>query len=66
MKGIGWIVILLGLLGVTYLVTRDLGSLRGEREGKVVVEPLQKAKEAADVARQTQKALDQGLNEAQQ
>ncbi len=61
MKGVGWIVILLGLLGVGYLLARDLGVLRGERGGRVVVEPLERAREVSDLARRTQGAIDQAL-----
>lgn len=61
MKGVGWIVILLSLLGVTYLVTRDIDSLRGHRGEQAVVEPLQRAAEAASVVTRTEKQLDEGL-----
>lgn len=61
MKGVGWIVVLLALLGVTYLITQDLSSLTGHREGKVVIEPLRQTKEAADLANRTQKVLKDQL-----
>lgn len=61
-KGVGWIVILLGLLGVTYLLTRDLQSVKGERSGKVVVEPLQQAKEATRAVEKVNKELAEGLD----
>ena len=63
MKGIGWIVILLGLLGVGYLMARDLGVLRGERDGRVVVEPLERAREVTDLANRTQDAIDRALEQ---
>ena len=63
MKGVGWIAIVLALLGVTYLVTKDLGALTGERGGKAVLEPLQQAKETADLAGRTQRQLQDRLDE---
>ncbi len=63
MKGVGWIVILLGLLGAGYLVARDLGVLRGERGGRVVVEPLERAREVSDLARRAQDALGDALEQ---
>lgn len=62
MKGVGWIVILLSLLGVTYLLTRDLQSVKGERDGKVVVEPLERAKEAARTVEKANQQLAEGLD----
>ena len=63
MKGAGWIVILLGLLGVGYLLARDLGVLRGERDGRVVVEPLERAREVTDLVERTQGAIDDALEQ---
>jgi hypothetical protein len=62
MKGVGWIAIVLALLGVTYLVTKDLGALTGDRGGKAVLEPLQRAKETAGLADRTQRQLQEGLD----
>jgi hypothetical protein len=53
MRGVGWIVVLLGLLGVTYLVTRALGSVRGERAGNAVLEPIQRAGESVEAVSRT-------------
>lgn len=64
MKGVGWVVILLGLLGITYLLTRDLQSMKGERDGKVVVEPLQRAKEAAEAAQKATRQTTDGVEKA--
>jgi hypothetical protein len=61
-KGVGWIVILLGLLGVAFLLTRDLQSVKGERDGKVVIEPLQRAKEATRTVESANKQLQEGLD----
>lgn len=61
MKGIGWIVVLLGLLGVTFLLVRDLGVLTGAHEGQTVVQPLQRAKEVADLVRSNQEAVRDGV-----
>ncbi|MHB8765621.1 MAG: hypothetical protein ACYDA8_14970 [Deferrisomatales bacterium] len=61
MKGIGWIVMLASLLGVTYLVARDLGAMRGDRGGQAVLEPLAKAQEAAGAANRARDAVRQGL-----
>lgn len=66
MRGVGWIVILLSLLAVTYLVTRDIDSLRGHRGEQTVVEPLQRAAEAANVATRTQKQLDERLKKIEE
>ena len=63
MKGVGWIAIVLALLGVTYLVTKDLGALTGDRGGKAVLEPLQQAKETAELTGRTQRQLQEGLKE---
>ncbi|GAB6063135.1 hypothetical protein [Deferrisoma palaeochoriense] len=61
MKGIGWIVILLGLLGVGYLLARDLGVLQGRADGRAVLEPLERAKDVADTVRSTEEAVKQAL-----
>lgn len=66
MKGAGWIVMLLGLLGVAYLLTRDLSLLGGEREGRVVVEPLQRAVEAGEAVQKARRQLVQGIDRADQ
>jgi len=47
MKGFGWVVMVLALLAVTYLVVKDLGVVTGERQGRVVMEPMERAKETA-------------------
>ena len=65
MKGIGWIVTVLGLLAVTYLVVRDLGAVQGEREGRAVMEPMERAKETAGLVRNTRDALQQNLEKAE-
>ena len=62
MKGAGWIVVLLALLGVTFLLTRDLASLTGDRGGKAVIEPLEKAKDIAGVTTKTQNDLQNKLD----
>jgi hypothetical protein len=61
-KGVGWIVILLGLLGVTYLLTRDLQTMKGDRGGRAVIEPLEKAKEAGEAVQNANKQLAEGLD----
>jgi hypothetical protein len=66
MKGIGWVVIMLGLLGVGYLVVRDLGVLRGERAGQVVIDPLERAKDTAAVVEKTRDSLQQALDKIDQ
>jgi hypothetical protein len=62
MKGVGIVVVLLGVLGVVWLLARDVQSVTGERGGRAVVEPLQKAKEAADVANRSQQDLQNQLD----
>jgi hypothetical protein len=64
MKGIGWIVMVFALLAVTYLVVQDLGVLRGERQGQVVMEPMERAKETAELVRNTQDAVKKAIEKA--
>ena len=61
MKSIGWVVIMLGLLVVAFLVVRDLGVLRGEREGKAVIEPLEVTKETAGLVQKNRSSLKRAL-----
>ena len=63
MKGIGFVAILLGILGVVYLVAQDLSVLSGDREGRVVVEPLEKARDTVGLIRKNQDILKKGLEE---
>ncbi|WP_025322577.1 hypothetical protein [Deferrisoma camini] len=65
MRGLGWIVILLGLLGAGYLVAQDLGVLQGRREGRAVLEPLERAKEAARGVQDAEDALKKALEKVQ-
>ncbi len=62
MKGLGWIIVLLGLLGVGYLIAQDLGVLQGTRDGKVVLEPLEQARDAAGLVKTEQDALRKALD----
>ena len=62
MKGLGWIIVLLGLLGAGYLLARDLGVIQGAREGKVVLEPLEQARDAAGLVKTEQDALRKALD----
>lgn len=63
MKTVGIVVVLLGVLGVAWLLVRDVESVTAGGDGKAVVEPLQRAKDAADSANQVQKAMQDRLNE---
>ncbi len=48
MKGASWILVLAALLGVLYLVTRDLKSVSaGGGDGKTVIVPIERASRAA-------------------
>ncbi|MBE0616644.1 MAG: hypothetical protein IH608_01790 [Proteobacteria bacterium] len=62
MKGFGWLIILAALLTVTYLVVRDLGVLQGERGGRTVLEPMERAKETAELVNRTQGDLQRRLD----
>lgn len=62
MKGVGWIVIMLALLGVTYLVVQDLDVLTGERGGETVLEPLEHAKDTANLVQKTRDDLQKRLD----
>ena len=62
MKGFGWLVILAALLTVTYLVVRDLEALQGRRGDRVVLEPMEQAKEAANQVTRTRDAIQRGLD----
>lgn len=64
MKGAMWVMILLGVLGVVYLLARDLKSVGAERGGTAVIEPLQKAKAAAGAASSAQAGLEDGLKKS--
>jgi hypothetical protein len=64
MKGATWVLVLLGLLAAVYLVGNDLKSVRGEREGRAVVEPLQRAREAAAAADASGKVLEEAARRA--
>ncbi len=66
MKGIGWIAILLALGAGAYLVLRDLGALQGGRPGRVVLEPLKEAREAADAVRSASEALREAIQKSQE
>jgi len=62
MKGFGWIVILAALLTVTYLVVRDLDVLQGNRGERTVIEPMERARETADLVNRTNDALKKSLD----
>lgn len=62
MKGVGWIVIMLALLAAVYLVAKDLDTFRGDRDGRAVVEPMERARETVDLARKTQDQLKKALD----
>lgn len=63
MKGVGWIVILLAMLTAVYLVVKDLDALQGGGQGgKAVLQPLEQAKGAAELAQRTQDSLKQALD----
>lgn len=64
MKGVTWILVLLGLLGAVYLLGRDLQSIRGDRAGPAMVEPLQRAKDAATATESAGKALEEAVKKA--
>jgi len=63
MKGFGWLVILAALLTVTYLVVQDLDVLQGKRGERTVLEPMEIAKETADLVNRTQDNLKRRLDE---
>ncbi len=62
MKGLGWIVVLAGLLGVTYLVVQDLDVLTGEDGEQVVLQPLERARDTAALVQRTESALKDALD----
>jgi hypothetical protein len=62
MKGIGWIVIMMALLGVGYLVVRDLGVLRGEQAGEVVIDSLERTRDTVSLVEKTQNSLQKALD----
>ncbi len=62
MKGFGWLVILAALLTVTYLVVRDLDVLQGQRGERTVLEPMEAAKETADLVNRAQDDLKRRLD----
>lgn len=66
MKGFGWIFILLALLTGMYIVAKDMNALTGERDGKVVVEPLEQAKETANKLEEVQKRTNDQLKKLDQ
>ncbi|MBI5017099.1 MAG: hypothetical protein HZB55_16630 [Deltaproteobacteria bacterium] len=57
MKTVGIVVVLVGLLGLSWLLLRDVQTVTAEHGGKAVVEPIQRAKDAVDVVNQSQKAM---------
>ena len=55
MRGVGMILVLLGLALGGYFVARNLEAVKGERDGRTVVEPMEAAK---DVAGKMQDSID--------
>lgn len=62
MKGFGWLVILFALLTVSYLVVRDLDVLQGTRGERTVLEPMEIAKDTADLVNRTKGDLKKRLD----
>jgi hypothetical protein len=62
MKGFGWLVILFALLTVTYLVVCELDLLQGARGERTVLEPMEVAKETADLVTRTKGDLKRRLD----
>jgi hypothetical protein len=64
MRGVGFILVMLGLAFGVYFVSQNLEAVKGERGGRAVVEPLTAAQEAAGRASQTLENLQNSLDEA--
>lgn len=64
MRGVGLILVLLGLAFGGYFVAQNLEAVKGERNGQTVVEPMAAAKEVAGRASQTLDKLQKTLDEA--
>ena len=64
MRGIGFILVLLGLAFGGYFVAQNLEAVKGERGGRTVVEPMSAAKEVAGRANQALQNLQKSLDEA--
>lgn len=62
MRGVGWVVIMLAMLAAVYLVAKDLDAVKGDREGRAVIEPVERARETADLVQRTQDSLKQALD----
>ncbi|GAB4267459.1 MAG: hypothetical protein Kow0092_20830 [Deferrisomatales bacterium] len=65
MKGIGAVVILIAMLIVGYLVVRDLGAGAGDPNRPAALEPLDRARDAADLVRRAQGSLQEALDRAE-
>ena len=64
MRGVGFIMVLLGLAFGVYFVAQNLEAVKGERGGRTVVEPIAAAKDVASRAGQTLQNLQKSLDEA--
>ncbi|HSH69249.1 MAG TPA: hypothetical protein VK997_04975 [Deferrisomatales bacterium] len=64
MRGVGLILVLLGLAFGGYFVAQNLEAVKGERGGRTVVEPMAAAKDVAGRATQTLDNLQKSLDEA--
>ena len=64
MRGVGFILVMLGLAFGGYFVVQNLEAVKGERDGRTVVEPMAAAKEVAGRATQTLENLQKSLDEA--
>ena len=62
MRGVGLILVLLGLAFGGFFVAQNLNAVSGEKDGRTVVKPMEAAKNAAGRANQSidnlQKSLD--------
>ena len=62
MRGVGLILVLLGLAGGGYFVAQNLEALKGERDGRTVVEPMAAAKEVTGKVQDSLDSLQKQLD----
>ena len=62
MRSVGFILVMLGLAGGGYLVAQNLEMVKGERDGKAVVEPMEAARETAGKVQDSLDTLQKQLD----
>ena len=63
MKTVGTIAVLLGLLGLAWLLVRDVETVTSRSGGTAVVEPVQHAKAAVDMVNRTERDMQDRIKE---